>query len=179
MPLSGRSGGSLGSLSDVNLSGAVPGDVLVLDASGIWLPASAPPPGPHTHDAADVTTGVFVNERLYSAATVSTTDATATLIATIATTGDSAISVLTEVQAHRTGGTAGSAGDGAILTRRFRIKREAGVVTVSDLQSLVTDRDQASWTVRAIVLGTVVRLEVIGAANNNIDWQAFIRTFEV
>lgn len=180
MPLSTR-GISATSISGfpVVLTAPAPGDVLVLDAFGRWVNAALPPPGPHAHDAADITTGVFANARLYSLSTVSTTDATTTLIATIATTGDAALGILIEIQAHRTGGIAGTAGDGAVFTRRLRAKREAGVVTLGLLQSVATDRDQPAWTVDAVVFGTNIQIRVTGAINNDIDWQSCLRIFEV
>ena len=174
MPLSSKGGGI-----PADLTGITPGEILVWDASGKFIPSAAPPPGPHTHDAADIISGVFVNARLYNLTTVSTTDATTTVIGTVATTGDSALDVDINVQAHRTGGTAGTAGDGGVFQKRLRVKREAGVVTLGQLQSTYTSRDQSGWIVDAVVMGTSVQIRVTGALNNNIDWQAALRIFEV
>lgn len=178
MPFLGG-GGTLASLADIDLTGVSPGDVLVYNAGGTWTPSTAPPPGPHTHDTSDVTTGVFVLDRLYNLTTVSTTDATPTTIATIVPGLNTSVQVKSFLQGRRTGGIAGSSGDAGSFERSFRIKNDGGTVTVSNLSSDFTDRDQSTWTIRAIVLAGNVLLQVIGSVDNNIDWQGAVRTFVV
>ena len=106
----------------------------------------------------------------YSQAQVLTTTATATTIATIATTSDELVVYEAHIVGRRTGGSAGSADDSAVLKRTFVIKNIGGTVTVPLVQSDFTYADQSAWTVAAVVSGTSVNIQVTGAANNNITW---------
>lgn len=75
-----------------------------------------------------------------------------------------------KIVARRTGGTAGSPGDGATFKRSFRVKSIGGVVTIHDIQSDYTSRDNAAMNVSFQVSGAVVEVKVKGLNNNNIKW---------
>lgn len=107
-------------------------------------------------------------------ATVNTTDATATQLASIAVPTDSSLLLEIRVIGRRTGGTGGSAGDAAHYIRTARYKNVGGSVSVVNVQSDYTSEDQAGWGITLGVNGTSARVQVTGAANNNITWEATI-----
>jgi hypothetical protein len=74
------------------------------------------------------------------------------------------------VTCFRIGGLAGIPGTSATLRRTFRIKSINSSVTVHDIQSDYTSRDnpQLNWGVS--VSGTNVEFLVYGLNNNNIRW---------
>lgn len=102
--------------------------------------------------------------------TVNTTNSTVTDIYSLNLTTDCSILAETKIVGRRTGGTSGTAGDAATFIRSFRIKSIGGVITIHDVQSDYTSRDNASWTVLFQVIGASVVFRVRGAANNNIQW---------
>lgn len=107
-------------------------------------------------------------------ATVNTTDATVTDIATIATVTDSVMVIEAKITGLRTGGTAGATGDSACYIRTARIKNVGGTVTLSNLQADYTSEDQATFNGTITVSGTNVLVQVKGAANNNMTWKVVI-----
>lgn len=111
--------------------------------------------------------------RIYQT-TVNTTTATVTALSTIATTTDTSMLLEVRVAARRTGGSAGTAGDGASYIRTARVKNVGGTVTISNLQSDYTSEDQNGWNATFAVSGTNILVNVTGAANNNIQWQATV-----
>lgn len=103
---------------------------------------------------------------------VSTTDATVTDIITISTSTNTTKLVDVDVTARRTGGTAGAAGDSAGWRKSFVVKNVAGTVTINRAQDSYTFKDQIGWDTLEVVSGTNVKIQVKGAANNNVDWVA-------
>jgi len=103
-------------------------------------------------------------------ATVNTTDATATTLQSIDVPNNSMMLVECRVTALRTGGLAGSPQDSAIYVITARLKNVAGTVTVNGL-SVVQNEDQAAWDATLDVSATTVRIQVTGAADNNITWK--------
>lgn len=79
-----------------------------------------------------------------------------------------------KITSRRLGGTAGSDGDGATFKRTFRIKSINSSVTIHDLQSDYTSRDNPLMNVAISVSSTNVVINVRGVNNNNMKWNADI-----
>ena len=109
-------------------------------------------------------------------ASVLTTNATITTIATIAVPTNSVIMVKAKIIGRRTGGSAGNPQDSAVYERTARFKNIAGVVTRHNLQSDYTSEDQNGFDGTIIASGTNAVIQVRGAANNNMTWAV---TYEV
>jgi hypothetical protein len=112
---------------------------------------------------------------------VSTTDATPTAVWSMNIPPETTVLIDVAVVARRTGGSAGTAEDGAGYQRLQTFKNVAGVATGIGLATApVTNEDQPAWTV-AFSTGINDQIDVLvtGAANNNISWYAVVRTFRV
>lgn len=79
-----------------------------------------------------------------------------------------------KITCRRLGGLAGSAGDGATFKRTFRIKSIGSSVTIHDLQSDYTSRDNRNMNVLINVSSTNVLIKVKGINDNNLKWNADI-----
>jgi hypothetical protein len=101
---------------------------------------------------------------------VLTTNNVVTNILAVNCAVESSILMEAKFVARRTGGTAGTAGDGATFIRSFRVKSIGGVVTIHDIQSDFTSKDNSLMNVSFAVVGTNVELRVRGVSNNNIQW---------
>lgn len=75
-----------------------------------------------------------------------------------------------KVTARRLGGLAGSPGDGASFKRSFRVKSVGSSVTLHDMQSDYTSRDDSRMNVAVTVSSTDVVVNVVGVEQNNIKW---------
>jgi hypothetical protein len=115
-----------------------------------------------------------------SPATVSTTDATQTTLQTIAIPVTTTVLIETRVTARRTGGSGGTAEDGAAYVIRAAVKNVAGVATlIGAVNADFTAEDQAGWDATVDVNAGNARVRVTGAANNNIDWKCSTKLLEV
>lgn len=104
---------------------------------------------------------------------LSTDDATPTTLLNIAyaPTGIFAAIYKVYVIGKRVSGTSGTDGDSATFERTFRLKAISGVLTVEDLQSDYTSKDQSSWDLQFNLLApNSLAVQVVGAADNHIDW---------
>lgn len=112
---------------------------------------------------------------------VLTTDATVTTINTIAIVASNTYMLKVKVVARRTGGTAGTADDGATYWKSASYTTKAGTVTLlGAVRNIMTDNeDQAAWDVTFLVSGTNVLIQVTGAINNDITWHSDIVTTKV
>lgn len=108
--------------------------------------------------------------------TTTTTDATVTTISTIATASNTVTRVEAMVTGRRTGGTSGSAGDSAGYSARFTFKNIGGTLTQVGSLALDANEDQAGWDVTVTTSGTNILVKVTGAADNNVTWDATVRT---
>ncbi|TAK04201.1 hypothetical protein EPO34_03585 [Patescibacteria group bacterium] len=171
--------------------GAAPNLALVIDEnqkvliSGTNGTASArlhiqePTLGSEAHRIETVATNDDVAEKVYQGR-AATTDATATTILTLATITDSVKMIEIKVAARRTGGTGGTAGDGAGYARVATFKNIAGTVSqIGSTQDNATHESQAVWDVSFSISGTNVLVQVTGAADNNITWHATARVYEL
>lgn len=113
-------------------------------------------------------------------ATVNTTDATVTTLATIAIASNTSYVVQAAVTARRTGGVAGAAGDSAGYVLAATFKNVAGTVTqVGATSVLHSAEDQAGWDCVFDVSGTNVRVRVTGAVDNNVSFSARYQVLSV
>lgn len=111
---------------------------------------------------------------------VATTDATPTALATIAVTQFTTLQIRCSVTARRTGGVAGTDGDGAAYWIDIALKNESGTAAEIAAETLtVVGEDQAAWTVTAAVSSGNEVLSVTGAVDNNVTWHATCRTYQV
>jgi hypothetical protein len=109
-----------------------------------------------------------------------TTDATQTTLQTIAISASKTYLIEARVVARRTGGTAGSADDGAAYVRRGVYKTVSGTVTlIGSVQDDLTSEDVAGWDCTLDISTTNVRVRVTGAADTNITWHSTVIVQEV
>lgn len=111
---------------------------------------------------------------------VNTTNATATLLHTFTVPASTTLGIEVVVVARRTGGAAGAAEDGAGYDMKAAYKNAAGTATLigAGIKN-VWGEDQAGWDISFVVSTNTVRLEVTGAANNNVTWHMTARTWAV
>lgn len=186
--------------SNLATAGAVPfvlsAGVLTIDAANLFfnntdnrlgIGTNSPQSPLHVHQA---TLGNEV-QRLSSTATnddpaekvfqnrVATTDATVTTLHTFAIPATTTKAIEAVVIARRTGGTAGTAEDGARYKLSAVYKNVAGTATLIGAVTKNTDEDQAGWDSNLTISSGNVLLTVTGALDNNISWHVTAKTYEV
>lgn len=105
-------------------------------------------------------------------ARAATTDATQTTLDSFSITAGRTYLIEARVLARRTGGSGGTADDGAVYVRRAMATTKTGTVTLNAVQDGLTQEDQAGWDCTLDVSGTSVRIRVTGAANNDVTWHS-------
>ncbi len=102
---------------------------------------------------------------------VATTDATVTTLHTFTVPASTTYTIEAHVEARRTGGSAGTAEDGAGYGIVATFKNVAGTATqIGATTALYTHEDQAAWDCVFDVTGATARVRVTGATNNNVAW---------
>lgn len=116
-------------------------------------------------------TGTDPNDVVYQNR-ITTTNATVTTLHTFVIAASNTWFIEVKVVARRTGGTAGTAEDGAAYVIRGTFKNIAGVATIiGAIQQSYVAEDQAGWDATFDVDGAGnARVRVTGALNNNIVW---------
>lgn len=104
--------------------------------------------------------------------TVNTTDATPTVVATIAIPTNNTCLINVSVTARRTGGTAGSTGDSAAYQIIAAYKDIGGTVTEMGETPTFTAEDQGAWACVMSASSTNAIVTVTGAVDNNVTWKA-------
>jgi hypothetical protein len=99
---------------------------------------------------------------------IATTDATPTVLQSVATPNDSVILVESRVISRRTGGAAGANGDCYVEVRHARLKNVGGVLTI--LQGAAFIQGDQAWTHLWVVNGATAELQVTGAVDNDVTW---------
>ena len=128
---------------------------------------------------ASVATNDDPTESLYQGR-AATTDATVTTLFTYTIPASTTVLIQANVVARRTGGTLGTAEDGAGYVIDATIKNVAGVATlIGAVLPDVTQEDQVLWDATIDVTGATARVRVTGAASNNVVWHATIRVWQV
>lgn len=106
--------------------------------------------------------------------TVDTTDATATVIGTVATDSNVVYMLDVDVIGVRTGGVAGTAGDNGVYKRSVQAVNKAGILTIGTPANILTEESQAGWDVTFVVNTTNIEVKVTGAVDNNVTWNSVI-----
>lgn len=102
-----------------------------------------------------------------------TTNATPATLHTVAIASGRTYQIEARVQARRTGGSAGTAEDGASYIVRGTYKTVGGTVTViGSVSADYTAEDQSGWDATLVISGSNVIVQVTGATNNDISWRA-------
>lgn len=111
---------------------------------------------------------------------VTTTDATTTTVATVPIPASTSVFMEIHVVARRTGGSAGSAEDGAAYLIQAAYKNVAGVATQIALGNVdYTAESQIAWNATVAASGGDVLVRVTGAANNNISWHCSVTVWKI
>jgi len=162
---------------------------LFWDDTSNFLGVGTATPGARLH-VQETTLGAEV-QRLSSTATgddptekvyqnrVATTDATVTTLHTVAVPATTTLALEAVVVARRTGGTAGTAEDGARYKLSAVYKNVAGTATLIGAVSKNADEDQAGWDANFTLSAGDVLVEVTGALDNNVTWHLTLRTYGV
>jgi len=123
--------------------------------------------------------GVTLAGKAAIVTSVSTTNATTTTIATVTLSSSTTTMIESNVIARRTGGSSGTAEDGAGYIVVGCYKNAAGTVSEIGESSLFSAEDQPAWSCTMTPSGSTVLIQVTGAANNNIDWSCTYRVYTV
>lgn len=136
-------------------------------ASGYWL-IYMKSTGLYLEDSSGNVYGPWLNVQEGS---VSTTDATVTTVLTYTIPATTTVDIEARVVARRTGGSSGTAEDGAGYNLFATVKNVAGTATlIGSVQSITAREDQAGWDATIDVTGATARVRITGATNNNVDW---------
>ena len=110
---------------------------------------------------------------------VLTTNSTATTIHTFAIPATTTVQIKAFVTARRTGGSAGTAEDGAGYEIIAVFKNVAGTATQISISTLTAKEDQSPWDLSFAVSAGNSLLQVSGATNNNISWVMVADVYQV
>jgi len=113
------------------------------------------------------------------AVTVDTTNNSATTLAIIEIPTDTTVMVEVRVVARRTGGTAGTAQDGAAYIVAGAYKNVAGTATEIGEGSIFSAEDQAGWTCTLTPSSGNVLVQVTGATDNNVSLSGTYNLYHV
>lgn len=106
---------------------------------------------------------------------VATTDATVTTLHTVSIAANRTYFIEARVVARRTGGSAGTADDGAAYVLQGTYKTASGTVTlIGSVTTTYSAESVAGWDATLDVSGASVRVRVTGAANTNITWHCTV-----
>ncbi len=112
--------------------------------------------------------------------TVTTTNGTQTTLHTFTVPTSTTYAVEVHVVARRTGGTSGTAEDGAYYILRAVYKNAGGTATIiGSVNQTLIGESQAGWNATLDTTGSTVRVRVTGAANNNIAWLMVANVYSV
>lgn len=159
-------------------------DVLGLTGTGFtYAPASGPAVnqatlGNRVFRLASVTTNDDPTEDAFQQK-ATTTDATVTTLATIPIPASTTVMIEARVTARRTGGTAGTAQDGAAYIIAAAYKNVAGVATEIGETPIFSAEDQAAWGCTITPSGANALLQVAGDVDNNVSWVGTYRTYQI
>lgn len=125
------------------------------------------------------TSGDDVTETIYQNR-VPTTNNTQTTLHTFTIPSSTTYAIYAVVIARRTGGSAGTAEDGARYVLQGVYKNVAGTATIiGSLTGTPADESQAGFDATLTVTGATVLCRVTGTTNNNITWQMTARVWQV
>lgn len=107
-------------------------------------------------------------------ATVNTTDATQTTLATIACTNGVTTTIEGFVIGRRTGGGSGTAEDAAFYRVAAVYKASGGTATEIGESVTAIGESQAGWDVDFAASSGNALLRVTGASGNNVTWESYL-----
>lgn len=112
---------------------------------------------------------------------LATTGATVTGILVVASgfnaTGKT-VTYKATVNARRTGGSAGTAGDSAGYIKMATFNADAGTIQqIGTTQTIYEVESQPAWNVDIVISGNDLELHVTGAVNNTIAWDITLEQF--
>lgn len=111
---------------------------------------------------------------------VATTDATVTTLHTFTVPSTTTYVIESTVVARRTGGSSGTAEDGAGYRIIATYKNVSGTATlIGSVTTLYSAESQAGWDCTYSLSGATVLLRVTGAASNNVTWHSTSRVWSV
>lgn len=168
---------------DVRIEGDTDQNLLVTDASadrvGVGIaPASTAAKlhitqsslGSEVHRIESVATNDDPSVRIYQNR-AATTDATVTTLHTITIPSSTTVFAQATVVARRTGGSSGTAEDGASYVIAATFKNSAGTaVQIGTTTVMHSNESQAGWDCVFDVTAATARIRVTGATNNNVTW---------
>lgn len=111
---------------------------------------------------------------------LTTSGAGGSTMANVVTPTDTTVTIEATVVARRTGGTAGTAGDGASYKIIGTFKNIGGTVTQIGTTTVVHSvEDQGGWDVEFSISGSNVSLVATGATDNDISWHSTYRVYQI
>jgi hypothetical protein len=110
---------------------------------------------------------------------VATTDATLTTLHTFTVPASTTYYINAIVVARRTGGSAGTAEDGASYEIKGCYKNVAGTATIIGALNVITNESQVAWNATLTPSGATVLLRITGALNNNITWHTTSKVYHL
>jgi hypothetical protein len=110
---------------------------------------------------------------------VTTTNATATTLHTFTVPTSTTYYISAVVIARRTGGTSGSAEDGASFEIKGTYKNVSGTATLIGVVNKLANKDQGTWNVAFNTSSNTVQLQVSGSTNNNITWHMTSKVYQM
>ena len=112
--------------------------------------------------------------------TVSTTNAAATTLKSIAIPNNSAMLITSNISCRKTAGAGvGTIGDANGYVRTTIAKNVGGVVSLGAIHTRYTSENIAPFNTTFVVSGTNVIVQVSGAINDDVDWSGVIKTVAV
>jgi hypothetical protein len=110
---------------------------------------------------------------------VATTNATVTTLHTFTVPASTTYAVEVIVIARRTGGSAGTAEDGARYKLSAVYKNAAGTATIIGAITSTADESVAGYDATLDTTGASIRVRVTGVLNTNITWHMTARVYSV
>jgi len=124
--------------------------------------------------------GSPLNSENISGDFVATTDATVTPIQTISIPTDTVVMLESYITCRKVSGAGvGAVGAGNGYIRTVKAQNIAGVVTIGTIQSSFTSESIAPFNATFAVSGTDVVVNVVGSANNNVNWHSITKKYKV
>lgn len=111
---------------------------------------------------------------------LATTDATVTPIQTISIPTDTVVMLESYITCRKVSGAGvGEVGAGNGYIRTVKAQNIAGVVTIGVVQSSFTSESITTFNATFAVSGTNVVVNVVGSANNNVNWHSITKKYKV
>lgn len=110
---------------------------------------------------------------------VTTTDASWVPLQVIPLVAGLTVNITARILAHRTGGSAGSAGDTSFYMANATFTRDGISAQIGTTTTLVSQESNVNTDFRFVLFGSQPRLEVMGDVNNNYTWDVLYTVFYI